>query len=505
MCSLQQTGITIPVPTFDSHDGNPHNGNPSLASVPNVRRTGMAVAALARGAPKATIERPQPGMPASTDAAHLPGPAPTIRDAAHLPGPAPTTERENRPDLPAPTDPAQVTPETPLTALNLNWRERDLPEQARTKHVHRLHPYLGKFIPQLVEVFLRRYFAPGQTVLDPFAGSGTTLVQANELGVHAIGYDVSAFNVLLCRAKLARYDLGRVRSEVLDILEKVSRDGDDGGVDGGGGESGSSDDRSSKSSDDGDEADSVPASAAGYLRHWFHPRALQQLLAYRQLIDTEGYEYRDLLKIILSRAARSARLVAHFELDFPKHPRTGPYWCHKHARTCVPATDALKFLRRYSTDTLERIAAFARVRTGASAAIYHADSRTALFPSVDGVITSPPYVGLIDYHAQHAYAYQLLGLEERRADEIGSPSGGSGWPARERYQREIEQVFARALAAMPAGGRLIIVAADRARLYPAIAARLGVEQEAILHRDVNRRTGMRAQAFGESIFIWRKP
>ncbi|HYX43333.1 MAG TPA: DNA methyltransferase, partial [Pyrinomonadaceae bacterium] len=100
-----------------------------------------------------------------------------------------------------------VTPETPLSELNLNWRERDLPEKERTKHVHRLHPYLGKYIPQLVEIFLRKYFSAGQTVLDPFCGSGTTLVQANELGINSIGYDVSAFNVTLCRVKTAKYDL----------------------------------------------------------------------------------------------------------------------------------------------------------------------------------------------------------------------------------------------------------------------------------------------------------
>jgi len=116
-----------------------------------------------------------------------------------------------------PTRPSEVTPDTPLESLNLNWREKDLPERERTKHVHRLHPYLGKFIPQLVEVFLRKYFKPGQTVLDPFCGSGTTLVQANELGVNAIGYDISAFNVLLCRAKLERYDLRVLRAEVRDI------------------------------------------------------------------------------------------------------------------------------------------------------------------------------------------------------------------------------------------------------------------------------------------------
>src|SRR5688500_5452333 len=59
--------------------------------------------------------------------------------------------------------------------LELSWSERELPERERTKHVHRLHPYLGKFIPQLVEIFLERYVRHGGRVLDPFAGSGTTL------------------------------------------------------------------------------------------------------------------------------------------------------------------------------------------------------------------------------------------------------------------------------------------------------------------------------------------
>ena len=50
-----------------------------------------------------------------------------------------------------------VNNNTVLDDLNLNWKEKDLPENERTKHVHRLHPYMGKFIPQLVEVFLRKY------------------------------------------------------------------------------------------------------------------------------------------------------------------------------------------------------------------------------------------------------------------------------------------------------------------------------------------------------------
>ena len=65
-------------------------------------------------------------------------------------------------------------------------------------------PYLGKFIPQLVEILLARYFRPGQHVLDPFAGSGTTLVQALESGLDATGVDVAAFNCLLMEVKTRR-------------------------------------------------------------------------------------------------------------------------------------------------------------------------------------------------------------------------------------------------------------------------------------------------------------
>src|SRR5207245_8057462 len=89
--------------------------------------------------------------------------------------------------------------------LDLSWSEADLPERERTKHVHRLHPYLGKFIPQLVEALLSRYFAPGQHVLDPFAGSGTTLVQALELGLDATGAAIPAFNRLPIAVQRRRY------------------------------------------------------------------------------------------------------------------------------------------------------------------------------------------------------------------------------------------------------------------------------------------------------------
>ena len=89
-----------------------------------------------------------------------------------------------------------------------------MPQSERTKHVHGLHPYLGKFPPQLAEALIRRHCPAGGLVLDPFCGSGTTLVEAVGLGRDAVGCDVSAFNALLTREKTrdARRGGGRRRA-----------------------------------------------------------------------------------------------------------------------------------------------------------------------------------------------------------------------------------------------------------------------------------------------------
>ncbi len=380
--------------------------------------------------------------------------------------------------MPAFTSFRSVTPGTNLSSLNLNWREVDLPEKERTKHVHRLHPYLGKFIPQLVEIFLRK-FRP-KVAYDPFAGSGTTLVEAKALGIDSIGCDVSAFNCLLMKVKTDVYDLRKLEREIRDILERLNK--------------------ALTSSLFGEKASSIETESA-YLKRWFHPNSLAELLLFRELL--QEYEYTDVLKVVLSRSARSARLTTHFDLDFPKHPQTEPYYCYKHARTCEPTQDALQFLNRYALDTLDRIKELSRVARPNKTLILHDDARFARLPKFDLAITSPPYVGLIDYHEQHRYAYELLGLPFQAEQEIGAASKGHSIKAKKNYCNEIGEVFANVRRHLKPGGHVVIVVNDKNDLYDYVAQQTGFVVEQRLKRHVNRRTGRRSGDFFEEVLIWK--
>ena len=63
----------------------------------------------------------------------------------------------------------------------------------------------------------------GGRVLDPFAGSGTTLVQALESGLDATGVDIAAFNCLLMDVKTRRYNLFGLEHDLRDVLGRYAR------------------------------------------------------------------------------------------------------------------------------------------------------------------------------------------------------------------------------------------------------------------------------------------
>ena len=215
-----------------------------------------------------------------------------------------------------------------------------------------------------------------------------------------------------------------------------------------------------------------------------------------------GSPQREVLSVVLSRAARSARRVPHHALDDTRAPVTEPYWCHKHRRECRPVGDAVRFLRRYASDTVRRLSEYAALRRDVTATVLHADAREADLPDgIDGVVTSPPYPGLIDYHEQHRYAYELLGLDDRRELELGAAAQGTSARSIAAYCDGIAEALAHTRRHLRRGAAVAIVVNDRRALYDDIARRAGFRLESRSARHVNRRTGRRAGEYFEEV-LW---
>src|SRR5581483_3997043 len=103
-----------------------------------------------------------------------------------------------------------------------------------------------------------------------------------------------------------------------------------------------------------------------------------------------------------------------------------------------------------------------RLRASREVAIVHGDARDVRVDgNFDAVVTSPPYPGLIDYHEQHRYAYELLGLDDLRNAEVGAAAAGTSRASLAAYVDGIASVLERAAESLRGDGAVVIVVNDR--------------------------------------------
>lgn len=366
-----------------------------------------------------------------------------------------------------------------------------VPQFERTKHVHGIHPYQGKFIPQLVEYLIKRNkFTNKDVILDPFMGSGTTNVECKLRHIDSVGVEISEFNCLLAKVKVNNYDLAKLKEEIRDFERKAR------------------------------EVDYFKEiNPSEYLKTWFSEKAQKELLHMVDILKNGNYKYDDVLKVIVSRIARSARLVPHYSLEWAKEPVTKPYYCYKHGRICYPTENALKFLHRYCWDSFKRIQQRHEIENALNefldngrtfkdinVNIFCEDARTFKIPidNISGVITSPPYLGIIDYHEQHRYAYELFGFKWRFDKEIGPKSKGYGKEAQEQYKKDMIKVFENLHETIEDNAIVNVVIGDKRNMYPEIFKISGFKILKVLERPVIKRTSLRAPKFSEKVFIVRK-
>ena len=448
---------------------------------------------------------------------------------------------------------------------DLNWTLsfEKVKEAATTKHIHRLHPYKGKFIPQLVEYFLdghtdnfkqEVYFRPGDIILDPFCGSGTTLVQANEIGMHAIGIDISAFNAFISNAKVGKFNFVHLYEKSQEIttalrnmvansgiVEFETKLGDllaefnsqyfpvsfkrkvrTGEID-------QKKYGSEKETAFLDAYEQLVAEyqidiqmstdSARFMKQWYLPGVRQEIdFVHNKIQKLEDTSTQKALMLILSRTIRSCRATTHADLGTLREPVTTTYFCRKHGKICKPLFSILGWWNRYSKDSIERWIEYSQLKTDTFQHCIIGDSRTIDISTmlkqantefaeilqnqrIRGIFTSPPYVGLINYHEQHAYAYDLFGFKRFDELEIGPLFRGKGREARESYIHGVAEVFKNCKRFLADDYDVFVVANDKFNMYPTIAEIAGMSIVNQHERPVlNRTEKNREAAYSETIF-----
>lgn len=297
---------------------------------------------------------------------------------------------------------------------------------------HSLHPYPAKFPPQLPNSILSEFGTRGQTVLDPFCGSGTTLVEARLLGFNAIGVDINGLSSLLSKVKATPLTDDEIKS-VGDFIGIIENDDFQWRM----------------------KRPQIEVKQIEGLSHWFQHNVAEELTHLLNRINQlDNDDVKDFLKIVLSSIIVK---VSNQESDT------------RFAAKDKGIKDNFTFIQFISRakEYLERMAEFSKlVPSDGYLKLLNADSRHLAMladESVDIIITSPPYANTYDYYLYHKFRNRWLDIDVNyaRNNEIGSRREYSSLKkSSEQWTADLKLCFAEMYRLVRKDGLAFIVIGD---------------------------------------------
>lgn len=265
---------------------------------------------------------------------------------------------------------------------------------------HNIHAFAAKFPPQIPRTFIRELSKPGEIVLDPMSGSGTTLIEAVFAGRYGIGVDLDPLACLVSKVKSTPVDLlqcARAGEQVLrDAKKRIC------------------------SADDKKLGRIYSTQAIEFFRYWFTNKITDELFALAQAIrKVEEPEIQAFLKVVFSSCiiTKSGGLTLARDLA---HSRP-----HRDLKREIKQS-AFDVFRERTISAIESLHDICE--SPSSSVILRSDTRSLPLAtnSVHLIVTSPPYAAnAIDYMRAHKFSLIWFGYEPKVLSSLRSRYIGS--------------------------------------------------------------------------------
>lgn len=371
---------------------------------------------------------------------------------------------------------------------NIDWDFAGTYSESPFSAIH-FHP--GRFASQVPATLIGLLSKPGDLVLDPFAGSGTTLVEAQRLGRPSVGIELNPIAVLAMKAKTLSKPASVIGSCIVALKQAAA------------GQLGRQ-----LSTLHARIEPLFPASVQ--LNKWYVRSVSEDLGRLWSFIQSIEGQSR-----VLADVAFSALL-----LTVCRETRHWGYVCDnvmpqdEHGGDVL--TEFCRVLDRLDRAYRDRDAEIAARGTSGqpiqSATVIGGDAATALatYPkaSVDFVLTSPPYFGVCDYIKAQRLSMEWfdVSIEELRLQEIGARSKRHRAEASTQYIEGLRAVFFGTRRCMRRGAYMVVIGESAKRQGVLSGLRtmfkdLGFVLELELNRTISTQRRLAPRIIGEHLFI----
>lgn len=255
-----------------------------------------------------------------------------------------------------------------------------------SKDVHTIHPYPAKFPPSVPHQLLQELSKPGDVILDPFCGSGTTLSEGLSFDCNVIGNDINFIALLISKVKTTLYsdkDFQSCEKKITELQENY------------------------KSKKDIDKRTDFKG-----IDHWFQDNVRYELDLIKEIIVAiKNKKQKELLELVYSAIILD---VSNQESDT------------RYAAINKNIQDGFtieQFIKKYLS--IKNKISKNNYKDNLKTTILKEDARTLKSikdNSVDIIITSPPYANTYDYYLYHKQRMNWLDFDfnESKNMEIGS-------------------------------------------------------------------------------------